>query len=343
MSRYRKVDPRMWGDAKFRRLSHNAQRVWFYLLTGPETTSLPGLIVAGPSALAEAVGLEPKAFREAFGEALREGMAKADFEARLVWLPKAAGYNAPESPNVVRSWRGHWDSVPECPLKCEAFQALRAFAEGLGEAFAKAFREACAQPSPNQYQEQEQEQEQKEEKAPDGPAPVPFGETVEGRVWSAYLAERARAIGTRGAKVALTRKRLTMLRSRAKDSTEDELLTAVRTMWSSQWHIEQRQTSPELLFRDRERVEFWLSRSLNAAGRTSEAEHADRKTCPLPVVRQLLAPPPDEPLRLRPTPTKVEHAPKTERAPETEADRERRIEAERSRALDALAAMGAGQ
>jgi hypothetical protein len=39
MARYRKVDPRMWGDAKFRALSQDGQRVWFYLLTGPEVTN----------------------------------------------------------------------------------------------------------------------------------------------------------------------------------------------------------------------------------------------------------------------------------------------------------------
>ena len=84
-------------------------------------------------------------------------MVKVDWEARLVWLPQAKKYNRPESPNVVRSWRDHWDNVPECALKVEAYHALKAFTEGLGEAFAKAFAEACAHPSPNQEQEQEQE------------------------------------------------------------------------------------------------------------------------------------------------------------------------------------------
>ena len=52
----------MWGDARFRALPHagpdvvDAQRIWTYLLTCPESTSLPGLVCIGEAALAEAVG-----------------------------------------------------------------------------------------------------------------------------------------------------------------------------------------------------------------------------------------------------------------------------------------------
>lgn len=368
MSRYRKVDPRMWGDAKFRRLSHDAQRVWFYLLTGPETTSLPGIIVAGPAALAEAIGLEPKAFREAFGEVLFQGMAKADTEARLVWLPNSARYNIPESPNVVRSWRSHWDNVPECPLKVEAFRELQAFCEALGEGFAKAFREGCAQPSPNQEQEQEQEQEQNKREGPAAtppaaPAPVRFEDSVEGRVWAAFRSERARVLGgKRGPELKLTKTRLAHLRARAKDSTEAELLGAVRALWSSEWHVANGQTDPDLVFRSRERVEMLLSRQATSAGRSSEAEHQERKAAGHPTMQQLVeaeerearrtaelfghSPPPPLFKPRTTAPPKLQAAPppapppKSERAPETEAEREARIAAAQAAAREALAAMG---
>src|SRR3990172_698570 len=41
---YRKIDIRMWGDAKFCALSEKARYLWIYLLTGDHTTSLPGLV-----------------------------------------------------------------------------------------------------------------------------------------------------------------------------------------------------------------------------------------------------------------------------------------------------------
>jgi hypothetical protein len=145
MARYRKVDPRMWGDAKFRAMGQNAKFLWLYLLTGPETTSLPGLIVGGQAHFAEALGWPAEAFQEAFGEVFAKGLAKADWDARLVWVRNAVRYNPPESPNAVLGWRDHWDNIPECQLKVEAF--------------AKAFAKGCRKPSPIQEQEQEQEQE----------------------------------------------------------------------------------------------------------------------------------------------------------------------------------------
>lgn len=176
MSLYRKVHVQMWGDAKFRRLSQNAKFLWLYLLTGSDTCPIPGVIVAGRAALAEAVGLSPEAFREAFREASSQGMVKADWEARVVWLPKAVKHNPPESPNVVRSWQTHWELVPECALKGEIYASLSAAMEGkhqaFREAFRKAFPEGSAQPSRNQEQEQEQEQEQDIVSAPSAPNPT---------------------------------------------------------------------------------------------------------------------------------------------------------------------------
>jgi hypothetical protein len=172
MARHRKIDVRMWGDAKFLRLSApkpNGQTLWVYLLTGPHTTSIPGLFTVGEASLAESLNWPMKGFRKAFREAFREGMVEADFSARVVWIPKSILYNLPESPNVVKSWRAYWDEIPECKLKEKAYLALYQALKDLGEAFAKAFAEGCKKPtktvdntpSLNQEQEQEQEQEKK--------------------------------------------------------------------------------------------------------------------------------------------------------------------------------------
>jgi len=39
----------------------------------------------------------------------------------------------------VESWALHWDELPECVFKNEAYNFLKAFMQGLGKAFAKAF------------------------------------------------------------------------------------------------------------------------------------------------------------------------------------------------------------
>lgn len=172
--KYSKVTRKIWRSPDFQSLSPmppSGQGLFLYLLTCPELTAIPGVILAGKAALAEALGWSPKAFEEAFDEGFRKGMAKADWKLRLVWLPNALRHNAPESPNVVRHWGKAFDELPECDLKVSIFQSVREFMEGLGQGFAKAFREAFREPSPNQEHEpeQEQEQEQKEERE----APVP--------------------------------------------------------------------------------------------------------------------------------------------------------------------------
>jgi hypothetical protein len=184
MSRYRKIEVKTWGDEKFRRLSPmppSGQGLWLFLMTGPHTSAIPGLFKAGRAALAEDLGWDQEGFDKAFGEVSAQGMAKADFKARLMWLPKAIHHNKPESPNVVRSWRAELDLLPECDLKREAIQTLRAFLQGMGASYVEAFDELfraqaqkatpkpCAKPSkkatPNQEQEQEQEQEKKQPRA----------------------------------------------------------------------------------------------------------------------------------------------------------------------------------
>ena len=176
MSRYRKIEVRTWSDEKFRQLSGilpSGQGLWFFLLSGPHTTAIPGLFRAGRAAMAEELNWEQDDFDKAFQEVSAQGMAKADFKAKLVWLPKAIRHNKPESPNVVRGWRVELDLLPECDLKREAIAGIREALESAGVAYVEAFDEvldakqkappkASAKPSvkPIANQEQEQEQEQ---------------------------------------------------------------------------------------------------------------------------------------------------------------------------------------
>lgn len=169
MARYRKVDVRMWRDERFRRLTTkgpNGRECWQFLLTNPHTTSIPGVYAAYPETLAAELRWSTEGFLEAFGEAFREGLAKADWKAGLVFIPNAIKYNQPESINVVKSWAPAWDELPECSLKLEAFEHIKAFLYAFREAFGEAFVKACGKPCANQEQEQEQEQEQDSEAPP---------------------------------------------------------------------------------------------------------------------------------------------------------------------------------
>ncbi|MGJ7512370.1 hypothetical protein [Variovorax sp. GT1P44] len=187
MSRYRKIEVRTWSDEKFRNLSPlpaSGQGLWFFLLTGPHTGPIPGLFRAGRAAMAEELGWEMEAFDEAFVEVSTQGMAKADFKAKLVWLPNALRHNKPESPNVVRSWRVELDLLPECALKREAISSMRECLEEAGESYVAAFDElfvskdsagsakASAKPSAKAMPNQEQEQEQDKNSVAKGDLPT---------------------------------------------------------------------------------------------------------------------------------------------------------------------------
>lgn len=164
MARYRKIDPRIWNDEKFRTMSHEGQRLFLFVLTHPALTMI-GAMRATQSGLSEELGLDAKAFREAFGEALSKGMLKYDEKAFLLWLPNFLKYNAPESPNVVKSWGSVLDLLPECDLRKEVLSSAKAFISTMSKAFTealpKAFKEALpkaiSKTMPNQEQEQEQD------------------------------------------------------------------------------------------------------------------------------------------------------------------------------------------
>jgi hypothetical protein len=162
VSRYRKIDPRIWNDAKFNGLSDGGKLVFFMLLTHPAMTPLGAMRATVPGLAAE-LGWNTEAFRKAFGEVCAKGMAQHDPSACFVMLPKFLAYNAPESPNVIRAWRGAVDLLPECPLKTLVLRAALDLAQSMSKGFSKAFDEAFPEvrrlPMPNQEQEQEPKKE----------------------------------------------------------------------------------------------------------------------------------------------------------------------------------------
>ena len=171
VSRYSKVERRMWGDEKFRALSPappNAQTLWVYLLTGPHNTSIPGLFVAGVGSLSDALRWPVDDTRRCLEEITKpsakpsgkaKAMAKCDPTTGLVWLPNAIASNQPESPNVVIGWRSVWDLLPECRLRDEAESTLRTALAIISDSYAHAFDIATqrAEPSPRKEPKQNSE------------------------------------------------------------------------------------------------------------------------------------------------------------------------------------------
>lgn len=169
MARYRKVDPRIWNDEKFRTLSDRSKLVFFMLLTHPGMTAL-GAMRATVSGLAEELGWDVEAFRKAFQQALDKGMVEHDQKACLIALPNFVRYNTPESPNVVKAWVGALDLLPECDLKTAVLHRAKQVTEDMQEGFAKAFTEAFDKGSAKTMPNQKQEPKQKPKRPPPPPA-----------------------------------------------------------------------------------------------------------------------------------------------------------------------------
>jgi len=181
-STYRKVDTRIWNDAKFRSLDDRAKLAFLMLLTHPSMTAV-GAMRATLAGLAEELGWEPEAFREAFAQSLGKGMVEHDARACFIGLPKFLEYNRPESPNVVKAWVRSFDLLPECEHKTRLLARCRAFVEGLDVAFKEALTQAIAKAMPNQEQEQEPKQEHLSvPKGTDGAAVPPVDQS---EIWKA--------------------------------------------------------------------------------------------------------------------------------------------------------------
>lgn len=171
MARYRKIDTRIWNDAKFMDLSKDGKLAFVYLLTHPNLTALGAMRTSIPGLAAE-IQWTLEAFAKAFREAFDKGMVKHDERASFLWVPNFLKYNGPESPNVVKAWAKSFDLLPECSMKTELHQAVKDYTKGLPKAFVQAYNEAFRKSMPNQEQEQEQE------KIPAGKsAGLPFSES----------------------------------------------------------------------------------------------------------------------------------------------------------------------
>lgn len=156
--RYRKVAVRIHNDDHFRALSSpkaNAQTLFFYLLTAPETNALPGLLRLGEAQLAEHHRWSIEATRKCLSEIIGFGMMDFDAINRVMWLPNAIRYNEPESPNVVRAWAKAADEIPDCQLKWSALMEMKQWCDAKGEGFSRAFRDVFIESFPQAFSVQE--------------------------------------------------------------------------------------------------------------------------------------------------------------------------------------------
>ena len=206
MARFRKIDSRLWNDAKFRALSDDAKLVFFLLLTHPHLTSL-GAMRGTAAGLAAEISWDVQRFAEGFREVSAKGMAEFDSDACLIALPNFIRYNKPESPNVVKAWAAAFDLLPECELKTVVIKRARGLAGDMSKEFAKAFPKGLLEGFDKAMPNQEPEPEPEQEKTSSSPsadaqvsgAPVPLSDESEStaqrllnHIWRVYVEKLGR-------------------------------------------------------------------------------------------------------------------------------------------------------
>lgn len=143
MSRFRKIDVRMWNDRKYRSLADDGKMVFVLVLTHPAQTAL-GAMRASVDGLARELKWLPERFRKGLAELVSNGMVEVDEEADLIALPNFLKYNSADNPNVVKAWASCLDMLPECELKNltiqRAWLSLQDRPDSMKDAFKQAFK-----------------------------------------------------------------------------------------------------------------------------------------------------------------------------------------------------------
>lgn len=186
MARYKKIDIKIWNDAKFLQLSKEAKLIFLFLLTAPQLTLL-GAVPMDKYTVSKKIGIPypipyQEQYEKPFQELIQYGILEYD-EIGLFWIKNFFKYNPPENPKVVISWRTNLDSLPECPLLIKVAKSAVNVCASRGETFVNALCEelktlaneeindleengmryrignGMRNGMPNKEQEQEQEQE----------------------------------------------------------------------------------------------------------------------------------------------------------------------------------------
>ena len=153
---WRAVSTYIWNDDKFPFTSDDCKLVWFHLFTNPLSSPL-GVYRATIEGLAADLNRNKQwpleRYQKAFQEAFLEGFLKGCDKHLLIGFPKYFSVhhtpNHPANPNVVLNWAERYHDLPDCDLKAECYQSLKALLDTKGEGFQEAFTKAFGKPLRN--------------------------------------------------------------------------------------------------------------------------------------------------------------------------------------------------
>lgn len=187
-ARYRKIDPRIWTDERFRLLTGEQQRIALYALTAQSNRI--GLFSFSPGKACEDLGTLPSTFRKGFQKVCQALNWGWDSEARVLYLPTWWKYNQPENANNMIGNLKDLDDLPKTPLLEQFSSNTTCLSEGLSQTFSQTFAKRYPQRSLKRSASQEQEQEQEQEQ--DTPPAV---ESEFEEFWECYPKRKGKRLG----------------------------------------------------------------------------------------------------------------------------------------------------
>jgi len=140
MARYRKIDPRIWGDENFRPLSKEEKLVALYILSGDQTNPI-GIFCFSQAKCAEDLDISLQDFERIFSKVLKVFRWKFDRKRKVLYIPTWWKYNTPENPNVLKSFAPFIQGLPQTYLYKHFASNLRYLAETFHESFMDTFPE----------------------------------------------------------------------------------------------------------------------------------------------------------------------------------------------------------
>jgi hypothetical protein len=217
--RYRKIEPQVWKDEKFRRLGPEEKLIALYCITAQ--SNRVGIFYFSFGMAVEDMKLPADTFPERFANVCKTLSWEWDEAARVLYIPTWWKYNHPDNPKDLKGNLKDLGELPQTPLLAKFCGNLRYLLPTYHETFQEGSRNVTdTSPERMPYQEQEQEQKQKQEQEQEQ---EPLRGVAAGPLPSEFL-EAWNAIPQFVHAKKMTSKRVATLRARIADKD-----------WSASW------------------------------------------------------------------------------------------------------------
>ncbi len=155
MAKFRKIDPRIWNDEKFRTLGPDAKLLAMYCLTAQ--VNRVGIFRFSVALAAEDLGLSTRQVDSLLDTLCHTLSWQRDKAHRILYLPHWWRYNNPGSQKTMVGILSDLHELPRTPLLQEFFANRDSLSDTLCHTLSTFEAKGMA------YQEQEQEQEQEQD------------------------------------------------------------------------------------------------------------------------------------------------------------------------------------